>query len=106
METRQEKSMPNGIPRYIRLYDNQGETIDRYTCVFTGRYEGSKDQKIYLGMSSDPFHPMGVGMHGESETPIDREGYSHLGKKVKFEDIPEQVKKCILQTYTDLWDLK
>lgn len=104
METRQERLMPNGTPRYIRLYDNQGETIDRYTCVFTGRYKGSKGQKIHLGMSSDPFHPMGVGMHGEGV--IDKEGYSHLGKKVKFEDMPEQVKKCILQTYTDLWDLK
>ena len=103
METRQERLMPNGTPRYIRLYDNGGETVDRYTCVFIGNYKGGK---MYLGMSSDPFHPMGVGIHGESEELIDRPSHLHLGKKVPFDSIPEKVKTCVISTYKSIWNLK
>jgi hypothetical protein len=30
--------MPNGVPKYVRVYDNGGKSFDRYTVVFTGRY--------------------------------------------------------------------
>lgn len=100
--------MPDGIPRYVRVYDNTGETADRYTVVFTGRYTHKTGGAFwYLGMSCMPFHPLGIGQHGESKyQPVDRPGYSHLGKKIKFTDLPEDCKRATLQTYTDLWDIK
>ena len=105
--SRREQLIPAGIPRYVRCYDNGGETFDRYTVVFTGRYRHKTGKKQwYLGMSADPFHPQGVGSHGESETSVDTPKYSHLGKKVKFENLPQKVKECVIQTYVDLWDLK
>lgn len=102
---RQKRLVPSGIPRYVRCYDNQGDTADRYTVVFTGRYRKGGEEFIYLEMSNNPFHPMGIGMHGFSQDLIDRPGYSHLGKKVSFEALPEKVQQCVMQTYNDLWDL-
>lgn len=98
--------MPNRTPKYVRCYDNGGETADRYTCVFTGNYtHKTEGEHWYLGMSGDPFHPLGIGQHGSNPTQIDKPRYSHLGKKVKFDELPEKVKQCIKQTYVDLWDL-
>ena len=102
MATRKENLLPGGTPKYIRVYDNQGESADRYTCVFTGRYKGGR---IYLGMSSKPYHPMGISMHGFSDDAIDRPKYAHLGKKVSFDTLPEEVKTCIMSTYKDIWNL-
>lgn len=101
-----ERLMPNGMPRYIRCYDNGGETADRYTVVFTGHYKQTPlDQFLHIGMSENPFHPMGVGCHGASDTQIDRPAYSHLGRKIKFNDLPEDCKKCILENYLCIWNL-
>jgi len=97
--------LPNNVPKYVRVYDNEGETYDRYTVVFTGRYRGRDESFIYLGMSSNPFHPMGFGNHGESETLIDTPSYKHLGKKVDFQELPEDCKKATVETYKKLWQI-
>lgn len=113
---RNEALMPGGIPRYVRCYDNGGETADRYTVVFTGRYTHKTGRKHwYVGMSALPFHPQGVGMHGESDRQIDtREGSyggpaigkkCHLGTRVKFEELPHDCRKLVLQDYGYLWDI-
>lgn len=101
---RRNQLMPNGIPRYIRCYDNGDVTADRFTIVFTGRYRKSRnDDFIYLGCSSDPFHPQGIGQHGFCKSLIDRPAYKHLGKPVTFESLPDQVKKAVIASYEDLW---
>ena len=98
--------VPNGVPRYIRCYDNGGASADRYTVVFTGRYTHKTNGAFwYLGMSTDPCHPMGIGSHGDSKRPIDTPTYSHLGKKIKFTDLTPECQKLVLGDYLDLWDL-
>jgi hypothetical protein len=53
---------PEDLSEYLfRIVDNGGSTADRYTVVFS---DGS-----YLGMSSNPTHPQGVSMAGESIDP-------------------------------------
>jgi hypothetical protein len=89
------------MPRYIRVYDNGGKTLDRYTVVFTKKKINQRF--LYLGMNSSPFH--GFGQHGESDFLIDRPGYSHLGKKITFDALPDDCKKCVVQTYNELWRL-
>ena len=87
-------------PKYIRCYDNGGATFDRYTVVFT------RGKRCYLGMSENPFHPQGFGQHGEwrkGENSIDYPIYSHLGKKIKFVDLPKDCQKAVKQTYNELW---
>ena len=88
-------------PRWIRCYDNGGESFDRYTVVFTrGKY-------CYLGMSAHPSHPQGFGQHGEwpqGSPAIDRlGGYSHLGRKINFSELPEDCQKLVKDTYATLW---
>ena len=106
MKNRQQSLMPNYIPRYIRVYDNGGETFDRYTVVFTGRYRKSiHSDFIYLGMSKNPCNPQGFGQHGFSPFLIDRPKYSHLGKKISFNDLPDECKNVVCSTYCDLWNI-
>ena len=104
-EQRTNRLLPNGVPRYVRCYDD-GKSGDRYTVVFTGRYAGSRENKFYLGMSALPFHPQGFGQHGESPDTIDRPKSAHLGKRIKFEDLPPDCQKLVLSGYRNLWDLK
>lgn len=95
---------PGGSPRYVRCYDNGGETADRFTVVYTGRYRHRLNGELmYIGMSANPFHPMGVGQHGFSRIPIDRPGYSHLGKRIDFDRLPPECQKATLNSYRDIW---
>ena len=98
--------MKDGVPRKIRVYDNGGTSADRYTVVFTGNYrKKTLGEFWYVGMSSAPFHPQGVGMHGTHPRQIDYPTYGHLGKKIKFVDLPEDCQRLIFQDYRYLWDL-
>jgi hypothetical protein len=90
-------------PKYIRIYDNKGESFDRFTIVF-GRKTFS-GEFIYLGLSEYPYHPMGFGHHGTSKEPIDRPTYSHLGKKIKWNDLNEDCKKAVNESYKSVWNI-
>ena len=103
-QERYNKLVPNNIPRYIRCYDNGGATADRYTVVFTGHYTGTDRNHWYIGMSESPFHPLGVGIIDESNVIIDYPSYKHLGKKIKFADLPKECKTFVMQTYHYLWN--
>jgi hypothetical protein len=106
MKPRIERLLPNGLPKYVRCYDNGGETFDRYTVVFTGHFKKDyRGQCFYLGMSTYPFHPQGFGQHGEADKMIDRPAYGHLGKKMAFATLPPDVQRCVLQTYREVWGL-
>ena len=72
----------------VRIYDNGGKTFDRYTAVYMafpergGCYEAR-------GMSAHPYHPQGYGMSC-SAVPG-----KHLGKRIKFEELPKECQKLI-----------
>ena len=93
-------------PRYVRCYDNCGESFDRYTVVFTRKRIDVYRVFIYLCMSTYPTHPQGFGQSGESEYPIDKPTYSHLGKKIKFSDLPTDCRKLVESWYRDIWSAK
>jgi len=83
---RYESLVPNGIPKYIRCYDNGGASIDCYTVVMTGHYNKENSGGYwYLGRI------------------IDRPS-KHLGKKIKYEDLPREYQTFIMSTYLYLWD--
>lgn len=96
---------PRGVPRYVRCYDNGGRSADRYTVVFTGRRGGG----VYLTMNSEPFHPQGIGQHGataRSWERIDRPTSGHLGKRIKFEELPRDCQVAVLNDYVDIWEIR
>jgi hypothetical protein len=103
-EERAARLMPEGIPKYVRCYDNNGESLDRYTVVFTGKASGF----MYVAMNAQPCHPSyGIYQHGEgSGSPIDYPTYGHLGKKIKFSDLPEDCRKAVVNEYKELWKLE
>jgi len=107
--------LPNGKPKAtkVRIYDNGGETTDRYTVVFAGNYNNigkKRGERIelwhfVLGMSDAPTHPCGFCQHSSYRQMIDRPTYRHLGHKIKFEDLPEICQKVVIEDYCELWEL-
>lgn len=110
LQRRLDRFLPNGIPRYVRVYDNRnmpdGGSIDRFTVVFTGNYPGREGLCRYLAMSGAPFHPQGFCQHGESDRPIDYPTYGHLGRKINFQDLPGDCQEAVLYDYLDYWELR
>ncbi len=104
-QKRNDRLLPNGSPRYVRCYDNNGKTADRYTIVFSRLQGIGYKGCLYLGANNQPFYPQGIGMTCEAPSAIDKPGYSHLGKKIKFESLPLDVKKLVLDMYKDIWKL-
>lgn len=108
---REQRLMPNGIPKYLRIYD--GDTADRYTVIFTGRYKG-REGCNYVGMSETPTSPLGFYQHSwhPDAIDLDRWGYApkvgqkcHLGKRIEFQELPEECQKLIAQEYRELWNI-
>jgi hypothetical protein len=119
--------LPGRVPRYVRCYDNGGETSDRYTACYTGNYRklftgetlasghyGRREWFQHVCMSGAPFHPQGIGMHGEHPQQIDvnKSGFApaigrknHLGTRIRFQDLPADCQKLVLSDYKELWDL-
>ena len=95
-----ENLMPNGIPRYIRIYFKP-DTLDCYTVVFA-----KQKGYLYIAMSTMPFSPLGFCQHGEANEPIDKPTYKHLGKKIKFQDLPADCQTQVISDYVDLWGIE
>ena len=78
----------------LRIWDNGGETADRYTIILPRWTKDWYNEKLYgrrvwncLASSAEPFHPQGFGQHG-SAVPG-----PHLGKRIRFQALPEQVQE-------------
>lgn len=94
-------------PRYVRCYDNGGKTCDRYTVVFTGRYKNrTGGEFVYLTMNERPYHPQGFAQHGFSDELIDRPKYAHIGKRIRFEELPPDCQTLVRDRYNALWNIK
>ena len=89
----------SGKRKVCRIFDAGPDgPVDRYTIAFKGwRDASSRDYVMvypYLAASAHPFHPQGFGQHGESRHFLTGR---HLGKRIRFEDLPEQVQRFVLQ---------
>lgn len=85
--------MVNGKRKVCRVFDAGESFADRYTIAFKGyRVKGYGMVYPYLASGNDPFHPQGFGQHGESREFLTGK---HLGKRVEFESLPDQVKRFI-----------
>jgi hydroxymethylpyrimidine/phosphomethylpyrimidine kinase len=71
------------------IYDNGGETLDRYTAVFTHRPERQPGIYEALGFNSEPYH--GIGMHVSSAIG------PHLGKRISLKSLPDNAKRFVEQ---------
>jgi len=77
--------------RNVKIYDNGGETFDRFTALYMD-LPRERDGTIQgRAMSSYPFHPQGFGQW------ISAQQGRHLGKLIKFEQLPDDCQKLIIQ---------
>lgn len=86
-------------PEHIRIYDNGGETYDRYTVVFTLDMSLVDGNTHYRAYSSNPYSPLGFAQWGESSTFIDEPNGDHLGERIEFSKLPELVQRCVREDY-------
>ena len=78
----------------IRIYDNNGKTLDRYTIIFMDRPYSSDPGSVVkeaLAASEFPFESRGFGQHCGAMPG------RHLGKRIKFEELPKDVQAFVLQ---------
>ncbi len=71
----------------MKLYDNGGETMDRYTIV-------AEDGGVY-GMSSDPNSPQGFNQFVGTEGEMSWKDNSAMGPEIAR--IPDNIIKAIAQ---------
>jgi hypothetical protein len=96
-------------PKEVLIFDNGGETWDRYTALFTGPYiHETAGVSLYIGMSAHPTDPQGFGQHGEVKGMVekgDAHCFAHWGELINFSDLPEDCRAVVLHDYRDLWGL-
>lgn len=115
---RQAKLLPGGVPRWIRVYDSGVCDFARYCVVYTGRYaHKTGGEHWFRTMSANPYHAQGVGQMGYSTRVPDAHGTRwppavgrrHFnpayGHRIRFEDLPPDCQRCVLDDYCYLWDL-
>jgi hypothetical protein len=95
-----------GAPAYVLdVFDNKGETADRYTVLFTDEHltqHGDKQFATtyvpYLGMSGAPSHPQGISQWGET-CAYDAVAYRYrCGKqRIKWLDLPENIRRHVVR---------
>lgn len=88
-------------PGILAIFDNKGQSADRYTVIYSDPIAGETYADMYLGyraMSENPFHPQGVGMYGEFKA-YECAAYRYRCKHqyAKWSSLPDKVKQCVLQ---------
>lgn len=77
----------------LRIYDNGGQSFDRYTAVYLSDVERETiDGPLYSarGMSENPTHPQGFGqMTSAMDGP-------HLGQRISIMQLPERCRELVL----------
>ena len=76
-------------------------SVERYTVVFTGLFNLKRPGEYpYLSMSGDPL------ASGGSSLRRGRPPYERMGCEISFEELPEDCRLLVLETYADLWNLQ
>jgi len=85
--------------KILRIYDNGGKTIDRYTVYYDDSYVSHNGEKLFncLAMSDNPFHPQGFCQHSGGQLG------RHNGKRITFDQLPLDCQKAV---YNDLIPFK
>jgi hypothetical protein len=79
----------------VRVFDNAGATVDRYTVLISRTEKGAKVWDLYT-MSENPKHPQGVNMY--SFTIHDDEKRARFldeSTRVRVQDLGEEVRTAI-----------
>lgn len=78
------------LQKVMAVYDNGGESIDRYTVLLKDGTTG--DQGAYIGMSADPDNLQGFSQYGAGAVPGE-----HLGKRIDINELPGPVLEHLIR---------
>lgn len=89
---------PAGV---LAIYDNRGNSADRYTVFYAEPVAGESLANMWLGyraMSADPFAPQGVGLYCEMRA-WEAAAYRYRVKHhaCRWSDLPADVQRCVRQ---------
>ena len=91
------------LPRYIKVFDNGGATLDRYTVIFTKR-KVNQSEYLALKLSDEPDgqfhnkHTILLNSTSQKSVPL-------IGRKIAFTDLPAQCQSIVRKYYRDLWSV-
>ena len=106
--------MPNGIPRWVRIYKAEGQDVswDEYTAVFTGAACAKAcggHPYMGIGNSGQYYH----GSDNNHAIDVNKDGFApavgrknHLGRRVRFEDLNADVQNTIREEYIACWNIR
>lgn len=77
----------------LRVYDNGGNTYDRYTALFLDLPDYPEGNYHGVAMSHDPLSPVGVCL-----TIVNTPG-GHLGKRIELADLPVKCQEVVKQYF-------
>lgn len=83
----------NTMSRRVRVFDNGGKTVDRYS-VLIKRIQGGRSVIDIYGMSEDPSSPRGVNQFSHSAANQFRD-FAYLGTRVQVQDLPDEVIRAV-----------
>ena len=85
----------------LRIYDNGGRSLDRYTCVY-GKSYYQNGHKIYdaIGFSENPTHSHGFYQHTSAQLG------RHLGKIIKLSNLPESARTVLEDELREIGELE
>ena len=69
----------------IKIFDNGGRTVDRYTLIMP-------DGEAW-GFNENPYHPQGFGQYAGNLSEL--KSFSHLGKPIGVLDLPTQAGRFV-----------
>lgn len=84
--------MKKNMTRRVRVFDNFGKTVDRFTVVVSRTEQGARVWDVFV-MSENPSHPT-YGINQFSFSVHDDEYRTYAfddDRRVKIEDLPKDV---------------
>mgnify|MGYP001819643425 CR=1 FL=1 len=102
-KVRKQSVYENGVPKHIHVYDNFGQSIDRYTIIFT-KLKATEREYLFLKLSEHPdnqFHnnyPLFFENTNRKNVPL-------IGKQIDFSKLPNGCKSEVSRHYDTLWKL-
>lgn len=86
---------PSGV---LAIFDDK-KSGDRYTVIYAEPQEFNGRQWLtYVGMSEAPFHPLGIGQHGEMQLhEAVTYRYANHRHSCKWSSLPEDCKRLVRQ---------
>jgi hypothetical protein len=103
---KREKLFTDGVPRFIRCYEEKRcRSADRFCVVYTHASwfdPAYRSRTVYRGMSDDPYHPLGIGYFCDAW----RWEFRPCGSRITFHELPEPCQRLVISDYLDLWGVK